>query len=124
MEQLPAAIQALVLRLSGDGHAVWLIGSRANGTARKNSDWDLLVMGDAELLERLSRTAPTPNVDLLVLFDGESFASPWDSGSSKVRKSGSLSDWAWRQTSESEAIYSGTKWPNDWGSIKKAIRLG
>lgn len=81
-------------------------------------------MGDAGLLERLSKTSPTPNVDLLVVFDGESFISPWNSGSSRVRKSGSLRGWEWHQRSESEASYAETQWPNDWGSTKKAIRPG
>lgn len=40
------ALDLLVQRLSGalDPHAIWLFGSRARGTARPDSDFDLLVV--------------------------------------------------------------------------------
>src|SRR6266481_2132913 len=93
--------------------AVWLIGSRANGTERPGSDWDLLVFADAAILSRLrgdddlrQRSADLC-VDLLLVHDGDNFLEPW--GSPEHEKHGSLTGWEWRELSDSEAEYRGTK---------------
>lgn len=83
---------------------IWLIGSRANGTVTKNSDWDFLVFGGAPLHKSLAALGDLrrPDVDLLVLEpDGDTFSTPWPAEESKR---GSLSDWRW-QASGDQATY-------------------
>lgn len=107
---------------------VWLIGSRADGSAQPNSDWDYLVIADQGTLETLSAELEfnLPNVDLLVVYDGDNFRKPWPDGDRE--KHGSLSGWDWSQTSESEAVYRATK-PHStddfysWVSEGRAVRV-
>jgi predicted nucleotidyltransferase len=123
MHSLPDDLRNFVKRVSSTGHEVWLIGSRANGTARTNSDWDVLIFGNKALLDALAMEEPLDNVDILVVHDGDAFQSPWNKTKEGVLKSGSLSGWEWQPKSETEATYSGTKWPNDWGSTRQATRI-
>lgn len=78
--KLPAlspAVQVLQeLALDERVESVWLIGSRANGTASKSSDWDLLVF---QTHDPAPTQAKHPDVDVLrvgpsgkVLLDGQS----------------------------------------------------
>jgi predicted nucleotidyltransferase len=120
---LPAHIGSLVCDLKRKGHSVWLLGSRANGTSTPGSDWDLLVFGDLELAKELAQISPVDLVDLLVVIDRDRFLSPWNKTIEGLVKSGSLSSWEWSQVDSQSATYSGTKWPNDWGSTKNAIKL-
>ena len=88
---------------------IWLIGSRAAGTQRDDSDWDYLVFGDERILRSLTRRKrfKVPGVDILIVYDGKHFKKPWvDNGR---RKHGSLSCWCWRTVSPTEARYRGTK---------------
>jgi hypothetical protein len=88
---------------------VWLMGSRANGTARPNSDWDYLIFGDDTILNalRTDRKLHRPDVDLLVVYDADNFVEPW--GTEEREKRGSLSGWQWHYLSEHEAEYRATK---------------
>jgi hypothetical protein len=123
MPDLPAPIRAFVSDLANSGFSVWLIGSQANGTSNEASDWDLLVFGNERLLECLAVQEPIENIDLLVVYDGDAFCSPWNQTMEGFTKWGSLSGWKWREVSDAEATYSGTKWPHDWGSPKQAKKL-
>ena len=123
MQFLPPDVQVLVQGLIAAGYPVWLFGSRANGTSTSASDWDLLVFGNEQLLNELVEARPIENVDLMVVYDGDAFKSPWSRDAEGAVKSGSLSTWSWSETSSVEATYSGTKWPDDWGSSKTAKRL-
>ena len=87
---------------------IWLIGSRANGEGRSNSDWDLLVFGGPQTLEALKHKEG-PNLtqfDILVVYNGDDFKGPLES--EQRYKSGSLSGWEWYRLSEAEAEYTGT----------------
>ena len=123
MHSLPSKLRNFIERVSRDGFDVWLIGSRANGNARADSDWDLLVFGDKALLDALRDEEPVEETDVLVVHDGNAFESPWKTRKEGVLMSGSLSGWEWQRDSETEATYSGTKWPHDWGSVKRATRI-
>ena len=87
--------------------SIWLIGSRANGSARADSDWDLLAFGDPAVLAclRAASDLHDSNVDFLVVTNGEDFESAWGS----KKKTGSLSQWDWNASAD-EAHYTGTKW--------------
>ena len=87
--------------------SVWLFGSRANQNARADSDWDLLVFGSRDILRLLKIDTRFHNrsVDLLVVYDGENFVEAREEG----RKSGSLSEWAWKEEDQSTATYRATK---------------
>jgi predicted nucleotidyltransferase len=88
--------------------SVWLIGSRANGTAHETSDWDFLAFGDAEVVAclRQSRELRRPDVDLLVVINGNDF----ENARGEKTKTGSLSLWEWSQSSDTEATYTEAKW--------------
>jgi len=106
---------------------VWLIGSRANQSAKATSDWDLLVFGSLTLLNALAKEAPILGLDLLVVFDGEEFRSPWPRQEDGHYKTGRLERWQWAKLSEDAATYEGTKWPDDGPpevAMKRAIRIG
>ena len=87
--------------------AVWLIGSRAIGTARDTSDWDLLVFGSRAVLRELRANEDfrRPEVDLLVIYDSDNFERPW----ADTRGGGSLSGWNWMPVSETKAAYRAAK---------------
>lgn len=94
----------LLCSCDSDVREVWLIGSRANGTARDSSDWDLLVFGGIDSLNRLrchSNMLAKDNVDVLVVVENDEFEKPWGD----KPKSGSLSMWKWCRVSESKATY-------------------
>ncbi|WP_426307760.1 nucleotidyltransferase domain-containing protein [Acidovorax facilis] len=120
--QLPEYISIFVRRLAAMGYETWLLGSRANNCAREDSDWDLLVFGDADLLESLSKEPLMENADVLVVHDGNEFCSPWTDNKGRI-KSGSLTQWKWERRFPTSAVYSGTKLPDDWGSPKNAVLL-
>ena len=92
---------------------VWLIGSRAEGLERANSDWDYLVFANERLINSLRQKPELyrEDVDLLVVYDGDRFKSPWRDGA-RV-KSGSLSEWDWKVVGEGEATYRATRWRSD-----------
>jgi predicted nucleotidyltransferase len=72
---------------------VWLIGSRAAGSASPNSDWDYLVFADRQTFDDLARNEAfnDPEIDLLVVYDGDQFSKPWPDDSRQ--KKGSLLGW-------------------------------
>ena len=95
---------------------VWLIGSRANDRARADSDWDLLAFGSDDTLAilRNNRLLQRPDIDLLIVHNGNDFQAPWETEPGKV-KSGSLTEWEWERDKGSHvrAHYMGTKPGND-----------
>jgi len=109
---------------------MWLLGSRANGTATATSDWDILAFADEATLDALreDRELHWAEVDLLVVRSSDGrFEKPWGR-----KKSGSLEKWQWSRLSDTEATYRSTKFVPDHGEthhgdfheqILKAIRL-
>jgi predicted nucleotidyltransferase len=103
VEQLTAACPAI--------REVWLLGSRANGTARPDSDWDLLVFGAdaAGPCIKSHSELHRADVDLLLVdnTNGE-FSRPWGN-----QKTGSLAGWEWKAVSEQVSTYRSVKWVPD-----------
>ena len=60
-------IKTIVSTVSGMD-SIWLIGSRANGTATENSDWDLLIFGPANIHKTIKNYPELrrKDIDLLV----------------------------------------------------------
>lgn len=107
---------------------IWLFGSRAAGSARPDSDWDFLVFADESTFSRLAAasTFNHPEIDLLVVYDGNSFCKPWWDGHRLKR--GTLSKWCWTPISDTEATYRATKEKggDEFGvdvSIARAVRI-
>lgn len=98
---------------------IWLIGSRANNTARLNSDYDFIVFADEGTFCSLSNNTDIQkdNIDLMVVInqDGE-FRNPW------INKSGSLVSWEWNRISESIATYKSVKWIDDEEAKSKGFK--
>lgn len=99
------------LRRDRDCAEVWLIGSRANGTAGTDSDWDFLVFGRRRLLTKLATRFPSSpiRVDLLIVWDGNHFRSPWTEPGRRYPKKGSLASWRWRVLTATRACYMGSQ---------------
>lgn len=105
---IPSYIEKLTEQYP-DINSIWLFGSRANGTAKEISDWDLFVFGSEQYLVSLRNNSSLKNdsVDILFVVNGDDFVSPW------ADKQGTLSEWQWMETSSCEAKYIGTKEPTD-----------
>jgi hypothetical protein len=87
--------------------SIWLIGSRANGTATPTSDWDFIAFGTLDSLNFL-RTAVhlhRHDTDFLVVTNGDDFAAAWGS----TDKTGSLKGWEWEKVTESLSRYTQVK---------------
>jgi predicted nucleotidyltransferase len=107
---LNGAVEAYIAQLRGlcpEISAIWHIGSRADGTAKAESDWDLLVFGTGAVLSRLRQSAylDRKEFDVLVVFDDDKFERPWPGKPGN----GSLSEWEWTPTSDTTATYCATK---------------
>ena len=87
--------------------SVWLIGSRANGTATPKSDWDFIAFGTPDSLEFLRRAVHLhrEDTDFFVVTNGDDFAAAWGA----THKTGSLKEWEWKQDSDSLSWYTGSK---------------
>ena len=83
--------------------SIWLIGSRANGTATAASDWDFIAFGTSATLQFLRQTTALhrANTDFFVVTNGEDFEAAWG----ELDKTGCLTEWQWRNLSESESEY-------------------
>ena len=103
-----------IVRITGtyeEIEEVWLMGSRANGTARPDSDWDLLVFADEPTFRRMRKNhrLRRAEIDCLVVRGGNEFREPWG----RRPKHGDLCGWGWTKMSKSEAEYDATKWVED-----------
>lgn len=88
--------------------SIWLIGSRANGCEKKNSDWDLLIFANKNILESLKTNTKfnSSQIDLLIVFDGKNFQEPWHRANEKnIYKQGSLPGWNWKIIDQDNATY-------------------
>jgi hypothetical protein len=120
---MTAAYIEELLRANPSVQEVWLIGSRATGSATRRSDWDYIVIADQMTLQSLAADLRfnDPRVDLLVVYDGDNFRKPWPNGDRE--KYGSLSGWGWQRTSDGEAVYRATK-PRDDDDFYSSITQG
>ncbi|MDX7874800.1 nucleotidyltransferase domain-containing protein [Aeromonas veronii] len=101
-------LDALVQDVQGIA-SIWLIGSRANGTAKPESDWDFFIFGDCSVSEQI-KSKPEfhlDNIDLLVVAKDGTFEKPYGS-----KKSGDLNDWKWQITTPETATYQSSKCEN------------
>lgn len=123
---LPADLHRYIdelLELAPSAREVWLIGSRANGGATEESDWDFLVFADQSALVAL-RQKPRlqrDNIDVLVVVDGDRFESPWPRiDMPESHKIGNLKNyenadgieartWEWEYIGNGQAKYTGRK---------------
>lgn len=90
--------------------SVWLIGSRANGSERDDSDWDFLVFSSSPIHEEIKNNAVfhREDVDLLIIGENGEFSKPFGKP-----KAGSLMKWKWNQVSDVLAHYEGCEWVPD-----------
>jgi len=79
---IPGQLRSFVTRFAQEfpgGQEVWLFGSRADGTASENSDWDLIAFGDDQLTTAAVRSAESLRSETFSLFigHGDEFERPW-----------------------------------------------
>ena len=100
--------------------AVWSIDHEPGEAAEGLVQRTLLAFADQSTLRRLrdSEHLHSPQVNFLVVVDGDAFASAW--GVSRI--TGSLARWAWQQTSPTEAFYSESRWAGDERSVVRVRR--
>ena len=105
---------------------IWLLGSRANGEGRENSDWDLLVFGTEETLEVLNRTPSLHRADVdCLVATNEQFVNAWG----EKLKSGSMPAWECQRLNDFFAEYTEHKWKDavDGAGVisrrRKAVQL-
>jgi hypothetical protein len=105
--ELSAYLPRIVAR-SLDVRAVWSIGHAEPAVVAVDPAWHLLVFADTPTLQRLRNSdhLHRPDVELLVVVDGDRFENAWG----RQRLSGSLARWAWRQVSEDVAYYDESRW--------------
>lgn len=101
--------------------SVWSLDHDPQETSAGATRARLLAFADERTLIRLraSEQFHIPQVEFLVVVDGDAFASAW--GPSRI--SGSLSRWAWRQASLGEAYYEESRWSaTDAGAVVRVRR--
>ena len=100
-----------LLRKFDSIQSIWLIGSRINGNARPDSDWDFLIFADKAVHDKLQLDGPIPqnDISIMVVIDNDRFGCPWPRKKDEAFERGSLSGWKWSFISESQAKYEGCK---------------
>lgn len=90
--------------------SIWLVGSRANGTARADSDWDFLVFSSSPIYEDIQNNPMfhREDVDLLLVGEDGKLSKPFGEP-----KGGSLTSWKWNPVSDVLSHYEGCKWIPD-----------
>ena len=103
-----AAFVASVAKSAPEIRSIWLVGSRGNGTARPDSDWDLIAFGAEETFQNLQAALHLhrKDVDFLIVTSGTRFRAAWGASG----KAGDLIEWEWSEVSENLATYTETKW--------------
>ena len=121
--ELPAHVSIFIERLvslTTEPIEVWVMGSRANGRARPDSDTDLLIFGPHGFLELVKTQLQQPyDIDCLVVYDGDNYKDPWQ------EKRGSLTKLCWNKMDDQTATYIGTKWvPDEESSVEFGADMG
>ena len=120
----PPAIIVFTHRLLSeclDIQAVWSIDHAPGAPWSDVPHCRLLAFASAAVLRRLRccEHLHHPDIDLLVVVDGDEFASAWGA----KRSRGSLARWAWRQASRSEAFYDEPCWEERDGASRAVARV-
>lgn len=114
-----------VLASSLDIRSVWSIGHAPLESPGEPRHLQLLAFASAAVLERLRRCdrLHRADVELLVVVDGDAFASAWG----PAIWSGSLARWAWQETAPGEAYYDESRWAQAGAQVvrvrRRALRL-
>ena len=115
---------AQVAAISPGLKSIWLVGSRANGTTTSESDWDFIAFGTNETLEFLQNATALhrTRTDFLVVTNDEDFRAAWG----EPDKTGSLSEWHWKELNSTEAEYMQSKWidQEDGAGVKVSRAIG
>lgn len=85
--------------------SVWLIGSRANGCERSNSDWDFIVFVNDSICECSSRHG---DVDVIRVDTNGQYLLEGQ----KINLCNSFEIWNWREIEPGRASYTVRKTPN------------
>ena len=91
-----------------DVRSLWSLDDGPGETTPAQPPYQFLVFADARTLHelQLARELHRPDIDLLVVTDGDAFETAWG----PRRLSGSLARWAWRRASAEEAYYDESRW--------------
>lgn len=97
---LPSDVSEIVEELKKEKttKSIWLVGSRANGNAHKNSDWDLLVFSSKDPEPTKSRK---DNIDVIIVGSNNKYLLEGQNQD----YIGEFDTWYWQKTSDTEATY-------------------
>jgi hypothetical protein len=127
IDAMPGAVHARwsgyvheVLASSLDIRAIWSIGHGPIEYRGDAQQLRLLAFGSAAVLERLRKCdrLHRADVELLVVVDGDFFASAWG----PAVWTGSLARWAWQETAPGEAYYDESRWAQSGGQVVRIRR--
>lgn len=116
-----ADVTSRVLAACLDIRAIWSIGHDPEDTGLGAAPCRLLAFASGAALQRLRMCEHLHDagVELLVVTNGEDFATAWGPG----KLSGSLARWGWRQSSADEAYYDESRWAQrDGGGAVVRVR--
>ena len=99
---------------------IWLFGSRTNGRASKESDWDIMIFGNRSTAARMRCDPFTfrAKADVFIAVKN-AFRSVWPSVDG-TKRSGTLvgkGSWRWRRIAPRYALYDGAQRPYDDQSL-------
>ena len=122
MHSAPAELSAFLSRVLVsclDIRAVWSSGDA--GVCLAAASNRLIVFADRPTLLSLRKSGELhrPDVELLVVFDGDQFENAWG----QQRLSGSLSRWAWRQVSDELAYFDESRWAQREADAGAVVRV-
>lgn len=104
---------------------IWVFGSRADGTASDDSDWDLLVRSDDHLTAAAVRPAQHFRSERFCLFiaHGDSFERPWPRAHDGLTETGSFPDWRWTWEGDRARYHGSSLKPGRRTGEKSAVRI-
>lgn len=98
-------------------NAIWLIGSRANGTFTNRSDWDFIAILDHFDNEAHDFIGKHNRADIDFLVSVKNCPN-FETVPPSKHKTGSFESWSWQQISKHEAVYVGRIWAADQDSTE------
>ena len=79
--EIPELLNDYINKLTSEFNIeeIWLFGSRANNTARGDSDWDIWAFANSEVLSALKGRADykSKDIDLMIVYDKNNWEQPW-----------------------------------------------
>ncbi|MDD5674426.1 MAG: nucleotidyltransferase domain-containing protein [Chitinivibrionales bacterium] len=80
-QEIKSYLRSICQYYSSNITHIWLIGSRAEGAPRSDSDWNFLIKGDLVLLKDLENKKDVffrKDITILIIYDGNTVKNPFN----------------------------------------------